>query len=196
MLIGINLINFQISVFVSFLLIFIKTDLNNKFVDLLKISDENYFVVFNRDIYIYDKNFRKKNIITTDNNYIYSAKIAEYIYDDEIYIISYIGYYYIYIYNYNSNNLSIYYYYEYIDEYNKDFIFYNSEGENCVLKLIKKNENNENLSYRQSFIYYYLNFPNEVKKHHLIGDCKSNCHIFSNSTTLRCFFNDYDSIYI
>ena len=195
MVIEINLINFQISVFVSFLLIFIKTDSNNKFVDLLKISDGNYFVVFNWGIYIYDKNFGKKNIITTNNNYIFSAKIAEYIYDDEIYIISYIGYYYIYIYNYNSNNLNTYDYYEYSDEYNKDFMFSNSKGENYALKLIKKSENNENLSYRQSFIYYYLNFSNEVNKHHLIGDCKSNCHIFSNSTTLRCFFNDQEYIY-
>ena len=200
MVIEINFVNFKISVFVSFLLIFIKTDSNNKFVDLLKISDGNYFVVLNRGIYIYNKNFSEKNIITTVDKYIYSVKIAEYFYDDEIYIICYIDYYfygcnYIYIYNYKSKKLSHYEYNdEYNDEYNEDFIFSNSQGD-YVLKLIKKSEKKENSPYRYSFIYYYLNFTNEVNKHHLIGDCKSNCHIFSNSSTLRCFFKDYDSIY-
>ena len=189
MAIGIKFIKFKISIFIFFLLIFIKADLNNEFVNILKISDGNYFVVLKSGIYIYDNSFCKINNIDIGHNYIIDAKISEYIYDNEIYIISYVGDYYIYIYNYNSKKIDIY---DYFSENNNNFTFSNSKGENFVLTLIRKKDY---FSYSYQFIYYYLNLPNEVNKMHLIGDCKSNCHIFTNSSVLRCFFNDYDSIY-
>ena len=92
MAIGIKFIKFKISIFIFFLLIFIKADLNNEFVNILKISDGNYFVVLKSGIYIYDNSFCKINNIDIGHNYIIAAKISEYIYDNEIYIISYVVY--------------------------------------------------------------------------------------------------------
>ena len=84
-----------------------------------------------------------------------------------------------------------------LDEENiciKNDIIYNYEDDHLKLNLIKiedsfeYEEEEKTESFDFEFICYNLNINNKNNNNELLGDCESNCHIFSDSSTIRCFF--------
>ena len=198
-------------VILSIILISIKC----KFVDLLKLSNGNYFIILDTGFYIYDNNFNLNKTIYAFSpalSTIYTSKISEYLHNDDIFIIGFYDYdyynydydyfknYSLYIYNYKKENFNTYTY-----SYRKDRILqgdylktkinnlYNAKFENLKVNIIKIKDSidyDDNDSFNYELYCYNLNFF-EQNNSKLIGDCKSNCIIFSSSSTIRCFFNKY-----
>ena len=201
-------------IILSIILVFI----NCKFFDLLKLSNGEYFIILNTGFYIYDDNFNlNKTVYTFDRELYtcYKSKISEYLNKDEIYIIGFYDYgyydyydlnyfqnYSLYIYNYNNRkfNLSTYSYKK--SSYSLDDYLSSEIEDLSKIKFenvnISKIKDSIYLDYKDSFDYksycYNLNFFGENNSK-LIGDCKSNCIIFSNSSTISCFYSNKNYLF-
>ena len=203
----------------SIILISIKAYYNPNFVDLLKLSNGEYFIILDKGFYIYDKNLILNKTIYIFHPQLYTyytSKISEYLFNDEIYIIGFYDYgyysnehyycknYSLYIYNYKKQkfNLSTYLYEKYRnfqgDYLNTEVVnLYNVKFDNLNVNVSKIydyiNYGSYNRFYYESYCYNLKFFGQNNSK--LIGDCKSNCIIFPSSSTIRCFYNKYNYLF-
>jgi hypothetical protein len=204
---------FKIIKYIFALILIIKVVENKEFKDLLKLSNGEYFIILDNCFYIYDKDFNiKKEKKLFKNFVIKQSKISEFKNNDDINIICLLSCYdsfynghnnciYIYIYNYNLNKITFedVEYHDFsgneLDEDNiciKNDIITKYESANLDLNLteiadsFKYEENIESFDF--VFFCYNLDFKNKIINNELLGDCESNCHIFSDLSTIRCFF--------
>ena len=199
---------FKIKTYIFALLLIIKAVESQEFKDLLKLSNGEYFIILDNSFYIYDKDFNiKQSKDLFSYFYVKNSKISEFKNDGDIYIICllnlFYSYYqnnnYIYLYNYKLNNITLQskYYHNfsgkelYDDSFIENDIIYNYEDDDLKLNLIKIEnsfESKEKESFDFEFICYFLNINDKNSNNKLLGDCESNCRIFSDSSTIRCFF--------
>ena len=198
---------FKIKTYIFALLLIIKAVVCKEFKDLLKLSNGEYFIILDNSFYIYDKDFNIKKSKEFSRYFVVKkSKISEFKNNGDIYIICLLylfdSYYYqnnnyIYLYNYKFNNITLESQYNPGNELDEDDIFikndiiYNYEDNDLKLNLIKTEdsfESEEKESFDFEFICYILNINNKKSNNKLLGDCESNCHIFPDSSTIRCFF--------
>ena len=198
---------FKIKTYIFALLLIIKAVVCKEFKDLLKLSNGEYFIILDNSFYIYDKDFNIKKSKEFSRYFVVKkSKISEFKNNGDIYIICLLylfdSYYYqnnnyIYLYNYKFNNITLESQYNPGKELDEDDIFikndiiYNYEDNDLKLNLIKTEdsfESEEKESFDFEFICYILNINNKKSNNKLLGDCESNCHIFPDSSTIRCFF--------
>ena len=199
---------FKIKTYIFALLLIIKAVESQEFKDLLKLSNGEYFIILDNSFCIYDKDINiKKSKDLSRYSVVKKSKISEFKNDGDIYIICllnlFYSYYqnnnYIYLYNYKLNNITLQskYYHDfsgkelYDDSFIENDIIYNYEDDDLKLNLIKIEdsfESEEKESFDFEFICYFLNINDKNSNNKLLADCESNCHIFSDSSTIRCFF--------
>ena len=202
---------FIIKKYIFLILFVIKAVENTEFKDILKLSNGGYFIILDNYFYIYDKDFSMKQSKEFSKFIVIKqSKISEFKNNDDTYIIcllflfdSYLKKYYVYLYDYNLNKITLANEYDHdfsgnkLDEENiciKNDIIYNYEDDHLKLNLIKiedsfeYEEEEKTESFDFEFICYNLNINNKNNNNELLGDCESNCHIFSDSSTIRCFF--------
>ena len=199
---------FKIKTYIFALLLIIKAVESQEFKDLLKLSNGEYFIILDNSFCIYDKDINiKKSKDLSRYSVVKKSKISEFKNDGDIYIICllnlFYSYYqnnnYIYLYNYKLNNITLQskYYHDfsgkelYDDSFIENDIIYNYEDDDLKLNLIKIEdsfESEEKESFDFEFICYFLNINDKNSNNKLLGDCESNCRIFSDSSTIRCFF--------